>query len=527
MKKIILIMFLLSTALYSQSVPMDYSLSASRVFKTQDASPNSNVIDDIVIVGDTIFLATGNGVSISTDDGESWNNFGDIPEFEGVYGSRLTYKNGVLYVGVWHSEEILGGSEEPFGDGIRITSDLGNTWTSIDQPVDTMADSTIVYGVSTLRALPTTVTGQNFILDIETTSNAIWIAARAGGLRRSFDNGQTWERVVLPPDYLDYIHPDSSYTFQLSGVEGSFVSEGNLNHIPFSILVIDDNNIYVGTAGGINRTTDGGSSWTKFNHTNQNNPISANHVWSMSYDETDGSIWACTWKAEGDTEFNAISTSNDSGANWTTFFQGTKTEDIALRHVYTSPTESSREIISVNRDDGLFRSSDGGYTWTKAPTIYDYVTRIELKTESMFSIELKENAFGADIYIGSNEGLVRMQEGNIPWDGDWRIYFTTGESTEQGTETFAFPNPFSPLQRNVSIKYSLTTDMDVTIRVFDFGMNLTRTLIQNAPRFASSEIIQRWDGRDESGSYVANGVYFYRIDKGSDEPIFGKILVVK
>ena len=30
------------------------------------------VIDDIVIVGDTIFLATGHGVSISTDNGENW-----------------------------------------------------------------------------------------------------------------------------------------------------------------------------------------------------------------------------------------------------------------------------------------------------------------------------------------------------------------------------------------------------------------------------------------------------------------------
>lgn len=527
MKKIILTLILISTTLLAQSVPTDYSLAISRVLKTQDTSPSHNVIDDIVIVGDTIFLATGAGVSISTDNGENWNNFGDLPEFEDVNGSRLTYRDGILYVGVWHSEEIVGGSVEPFGDGIRISSDLGNTWQTIDQPVDTQADSTIVYGVSTLRALATTVTGQNFILDIETTSDAIWIATRAGGLRRSFDEGQTWERVVLPPDYLDYIHPDSSYSFSLSGVEGNIITEGNLNHIPFSILVIDDDNIYVGTAGGINKTTDGGSSWRKFNHTNQSNPISANHVWSMTYDPMDQSVWACTWKAEGPTEYNAISMTSDGGENWTTLFPGTKTEDLVLRHIRQAEGSSRREIISVNRDDGLFRSKDGGYTWIKAPTIFDNITRIDLKTESMYSIELKEDASGADIYIGSNEGLVRMQEGNLSWDGDWKIYFTTGESTEEGTETFAFPNPFSPHLRNVSIKYSLSSEKDVTIRIFDFGMNLVKTLIQNAPRFASDEIIDRWDGRDENGSYVSNGVYFYRIDKGSDEPIFGKILVVK
>ena len=57
-------------------------------------------------------------------------------------------------------------------------------------------------------------------------------------------------------------------------------------------------------------------------------------------------------------------------------------------------------------------------------------------------------------------------------------------------------------------------------------MNLVRTLIQNAPRGISEEQFENWDGRDGSGKIVPNGVYFYRIDIGSDEPIFGKIMVL-
>ena len=66
----------------------------------------------------------------------------------------------------------------------------------------------------------------------------------------------------------------------------------------------------------------------------------------------------------------------------------------------------------------------------------------------------------------------------------------------------------------------------MTIRIFDFGMNLVKTLIQNASRGISDEQIAYWDGRDESGKIVPNGVYFYRIDIGSETPLFGKIMVL-
>lgn len=56
-----------------------------------------------------------------------------------------------------------------------------------------------------------------------------------------------------------------------------------------------------------------------------------------------------------------------------------------------------------------------------------------------------------------------------------------------------------------------------------------RTVIQNAVRNLDidSPPIDYWDGRDDSGVYVPNGVYFYRIDVGDKDPVYGKILVMQ
>jgi len=69
-------------------------------------------------------------------------------------------------------------------------------------------------------------------------------------------------------------------------------------------------------------------------------------------------------------------------------------------------------------------------------------------------------------------------------------------------------------------------------------MNYVRTVIQNATRGnpsnvvddlggASSGVLDFWDGRNDNGEVVPNGVYFYRVDVDADEPVFGKILVLQ
>ena len=69
-----------------------------------------------------------------------------------------------------------------------------------------------------------------------------------------------------------------------------------------------------------------------------------------------------------------------------------------------------------------------------------------------------------------------------------------------------YPNPFNP---ETTIRFHLPQMSEVTLTVYDVLGRRVRTLTQGEWSSGSHEII--WDGRDQYGSVVATGVYFYRI----------------
>ena len=58
--------------------------------------------------------------------------------------------------------------------------------------------------------------------------------------------------------------------------------------------------------------------------------------------------------------------------------------------------------------------------------------------------------------------------------------------------------------------FSLQRSTNATIRVLDVSGRLVRTIHQGPT--PAGEHTATWDGRDESGSTVTAGVYFYRLE---------------
>lgn len=518
-KYLILFISLIFTSIKisAQQSPENYFLleDGKNLNKVNFQNPLSNTITDIITIGDTIWLGTSRGVSLSLDGGENWINFYGNTDFGTDNVSAIGYNNGVFWCATARSFDVAGGSKLPGGTGLKFTTDFGVTWSNIAQPLDHPDSTTERYGTNILQALPVTVNIQNLTYDIAFTPGAIWIATFAGGLRKSTDDGQTWKRVVLPPDNLNSITPTDTLGFCLSPVAGNFCGEGNLNHRVFSVISVDDNTLYVGTAGGINKSTDGGISWKKFNAQNQEQPISGNFITALAYNNLTNTIWASTWKAEDQSEFYGVSSSSDGGQTWRTYLRDERPHNFGFKGYDTM----------VPTDNGVFRSSDTGMTWLLPNNIFDTESQVGLRTNVFYDADAYQNK----IWLGSADGLVRLQE--IPskfWEGTWKIFFAA-QPLKSKNDTYCYPNPFSPRQEELKIKYSTGgIDADVTIRIFDFAFNYVRTIIQNAARNRDLEgPPDFWDGRDDKGNFVPNGVYFYRVEVGDNDAVFGKILVMQ
>jgi flagellar hook assembly protein FlgD len=92
-----------------------------------------------------------------------------------------------------------------------------------------------------------------------------------------------------------------------------------------------------------------------------------------------------------------------------------------------------------------------------------------------------------------------------------------------------FPNPFAAGTENTRIQYVLTQDSDVTVHIYNFLGELVNTLRysrgatggQGSPSGWLNEIT--WDGKNEAGVVVANGMYLASIEADSGSSSAKKI----
>jgi hypothetical protein len=93
-------------------------------------------------------------------------------------------------------------------------------------------------------------------------------------------------------------------------------------------------------------------------------------------------------------------------------------------------------------------------------------------------------------------------------------YSRQGRRIEEAPAVFTLgrnrPNPFNPV---TEISFGLPTRSKVTIRIYDVGGRLVRTLIEDT--LPAGIHNTSWDGRSDVGQHAASGVYFYEMRAGA------------
>jgi len=74
-----------------------------------------------------------------------------------------------------------------------------------------------------------------------------------------------------------------------------------------------------------------------------------------------------------------------------------------------------------------------------------------------------------------------------------------------------YPNPFNPLTH---IRFDLDREQPVRLSVFSVEGKLITTLFAGQLPAGRHEV--QWDGRNDDGHRMASGMYFYRLETGSE-----------
>ncbi len=129
-------------------------------------------------------------------------------------------------------------------------------------------------------------------------------------------------------------------------------------------------------------------------------------------------------------------------------------------------------------------------------------------------------------FIGFDQGVSTIsfsEEGNFEIDVEWSLNYAVNPEPSQNTyDISVYPNPFN--QTN-EISFTLSVPQNVKIEVFNLRGQKIKILTDEDYAIGSHSIT--WDGKNETGKYVANGTYFYKIYFDKGDTILRKVNILK
>ena len=564
MKRFIFYIVLLfnTDLIYAQKLfPSDYSYRSVIADSTDSLllSTNtmlSNVVTEVILQADNlVWLGTGLGISIISDSLSVKTLQDTLDLTNGSYTTRIprggisamtTGDQGGPYEKFMFAAAAGSENDIPIGKGIVFTTDATDStinWIYYDQPIDDALSDTIPFGdIGFVAVLPVTVPQANVTYDMDLSEEFAWTASWAGGLRRFKFSDQVWERVPLPMDNQHELTTckDTSYI----RIGGRYILKdyylnprdpldgGNHNHKAFSVLSYSDT-IWVGTANGINRGILGSGNcidWKHYSYPMDN--LSGNFVVGLEIQRLNGKriIWAATVNADDPTEKRGISYTIDDGLSWNTALLGERIYNIA----------AFDSLVFAASANGLWKTEDG-INWALYKPAHQAIpipnTAIydldEVLADEVYSVAFDNRSYYGDgsIWIGTGDGAAHSYD----LDGlNWKIFRAEYDINED----YAYPNPFSPYTHNVlndngyvrfhTNEWSGTFVIDIDI--YNFAME--KVYATSFDKRISSSGTLKWDGRDQQGVYVHNGVYFVKLtypenQSSKPSPHWVKLIVVK
>lgn len=498
---------------------------------TQLTSGFNGYLFDLVFVSETTGYVVGeSGVILKTiDGGSSWQS---VTPNSGItlYGIDVNPSGGLTAIGE---------------TGVKLySSDNGANWTvqggvgslPFLAGISSTTDKTIAVGQNgAIMKTENYIAWQNLqigpLFDIyaacsPSPGKLFAVAATtlaAGKILESSDTGKTWVSREIGSMYaldLDFLNNTTGYAVGMQGaiyktVNGGLLWEtqsSNTIRWLYGVDFVNENvGVAVGEWGEVVKTTNGGATWTVCNSTTLADLRDV-------YCKTD-QIWFAVGEA------GRIIKTTDAGTTWADVISNTELLLVAIHFV------NENIGFMLNSYGGIIKTTDGGNTWTSvfaAENVFgDYFSDLYFENELIgYKIgqagTVKKTTDGGLTWGTQSFPTFQFLNGIIPVDNKVMIVGNKGTValTSNGGGTIVAVDDFhnvdyqdlhithlypNPTQQDLSIEYSLSTNAQTIISLYDYKGALISEL-QNQSQEAGTY------KQTFSLDHLSNGLYFFKIE---------------
>ena len=297
-----------------------------------------------------LYIATDEAVYKTRDSGQSWQRF------EGELQRTRVIS---LVIDPQLPANVFAGTN---GDGAYKSPDGGRNWHQFNQGLQRGTISAIV----------------NQIVFHPHNNQTLYAATTVGAFQSS-DGGKTWEPRLSGMTEINFVvslaidphHPEIMYAGTTGGVyrtknsgdnwvkvtEGMVAADAKMASMAMGVnsLAIDPINpriIYAGTTQGLFKSTNQGNNWTKIG-----DALGGGYVSEIQLDPSNPTtIYLAT--SQG------VKKSLDGGETWA--LKSSELEATSIRSIKLNQKDTNTLYIGTN-GGGLYRTTDGGETWTHLP----------------------------------------------------------------------------------------------------------------------------------------------------------------
>ena len=369
-----------------------------------------------------LYAGTGNGVFKTRDRGQSWTaaNSGltTIPQLEDLVGFSTAPIVLSLTISRSNPAILYAGT---LGNGIFKSIDGGLSWTNLSSSlpkVDYLAIPPVVAALAVDPSNPAIVYAG---VSAGSSTDGVYKSADGGQSWApvSFDMGGT---IVLALA----IDPSNSATV-LAGTFGRGVlkstSSGSLWNAANSGLAAGEilalardssgGTIYAGTANGLFKSTNSGQIWSSVNSGIFNSLITA-----VAVDPTNADIVYAGTGIPGGLGSTGVFKSTNGGQSWTTAISGLSPEPLLSIVTSLAIDPSNPATVYAGTLGGVFKSTNRGASWLAANTGLDtigYEIAPGIVVKAILAVAVDPSS-SATVYISTaDDGVFRSTDGGQTW----------------------------------------------------------------------------------------------------------------